>query len=105
MQEENIYQKDQEELDKSSVHKERGIDWITILSISIVMFAVISLSLIQTYINKEIYYESREISKIQKEYNILKEEQVSLKNSINHLRYENLVVDMISDIEAKKDMP
>ncbi|MBN2825949.1 MAG: hypothetical protein JXQ76_11530 [Campylobacterales bacterium] len=83
--------------------KERGIDWITILTIVLVMFGVISLALIQTYINKEIYYESREISKIQKEYNILKEEEVALKNSINQLRYENLVVDMISDIEDQKE--
>lgn len=90
---------------ESEQKKERGISWVMLLSIVATMFAVISLSLIQTYINKEIYYESREISKIQKEYNILNEEQIALKNSINRLRYENLVVDMISDIEAKKDMP
>lgn len=94
-----------EEQESNSTPKERGIDWITILTITIVMFAVISLSLIQSYINKEIYYESREISKIQKEYNILKEENVALKNSINRLRYENLVVDMISDIEEQKEKP
>jgi len=83
--------------------KERGIGFITIISITFAMFAVISLALIQTYINKEIYYESREISKIQKEYNILKEEQIALQNSINQLRYENLVVDMISDIDDKQE--
>jgi len=81
--------------------KPRGVDSITVLLILFVMSAGISLAIIQTYINKEIYYESREISKIQKEYNILKEEEVALKNSINQLRYENLVVDMITDIDEE----
>jgi nitrate reductase NapE component len=103
LQEENTHIAPNDQATVGTVKKERGIDWITIASIALVMFAVISLSLIQTYINKEIYFESRELSKIQKEYDILKEEQVSLQNSINRLRYENLVVDMISDIEAKKD--
>ena len=85
--------------------KEQGIGWVMMLSIVAVMFSVVSLALIQTYINKEIYYESRELSKIQKEYNILKEEEVTLKNSINRLRYENLVVDMISDIDDSKESP
>ncbi len=83
--------------------KPRGVDVLTVLLILFVMSAGISLAIIQTYINKEIYYESREISKIQKEYNILKEEEVALKNSINQLRYENLVVDMITDIDDKEE--
>jgi|GEM_PF-1176420 len=96
-------QTDNETTQKSEPKKERGISWIMLLSSLATMFAVIALALIQTYINKEIYYESREISKIQKEYNILTEEQIALKNSINRLRYENLVVDMITDIEDQKD--
>ncbi|MBN2824476.1 MAG: hypothetical protein JXQ76_04055 [Campylobacterales bacterium] len=82
---------------------ERGVDWMTTVIILFAMLSVISLALIQAYINKEIYYESREISKIQKEYNILNEEHVALQNSINQLRYENLIVDMITDIEEKEE--
>ncbi|KIM07134.1 MAG: hypothetical protein KU28_07080 [Sulfurovum sp. PC08-66] len=88
------------QLEKS---KPRGVDALTVLLILLVMSAGISLAIIQTYIKKEIYYESREISKIQKEYNILKEEEVALKNSINQLRYENLVVDMITDINDTQE--
>lgn len=88
------------QLEKS---KPRGVDALTVLLILLVMSAGISLAIIQTYIKKEIYYESREISKIQKEYNILKEEEVALKNSINQLRYENLVVDMITDINETQE--
>lgn len=80
--------------------KENGIDIITILSILGVMIAILSMAIIRIYINKEIYYKSIEISKIKKEYNILKEEQISLVYSINKLRYKNLILDMIS--ETKK---
>jgi len=79
--------------------KNNGIDIITILSILGVMIAILSMAIIRIYINKEIYYESIEITKIKKEYSILKEEQVSLVYSINKLRYKNLIVDMISDTQ------
>jgi hypothetical protein len=79
--------------------KENGIDIVTILSISGVMIAILSMAIIRIYINKEIYYESIEITKIKKEFNILKEEQISLVYSINKLRYKNLIADMISDIQ------
>jgi len=82
------------------ITKENGIDMVTILSILGVMIAILSIAIIRIYINKEIYYESIEISKIKKEYSILKEEQISLVYSINKLRYKNLIVDMIS--ETKK---
>lgn len=66
-----------------------------IISIISVMFAIISMALIQTYINKQIYYKSLELSRIQKEYDILKVEERALTHTINQLRYKNLVLDMI----------
>jgi len=75
--------------------KNKGIGIMMIISIVSVMFAIISIALIQTYINKQIYYESIELSHIQKEHDILKVEQMALSHSINQLRYKNLVLDMI----------
>lgn len=87
-------------MQKFKTKKENGIDIITTLSILGVMTSILSMAIIRIYINKEIYYKSIEISKIKKEYNILKEEQISLVYSINKLRYKNLILDMIS--ETKK---
>ena len=80
--------------DKKEI-KDRGISVMMIISIVSVMFAIISMALIQTYINKQIYYESIELSRIQKEHDILKVEQRALIHSINQIRYKNLVLDMI----------
>ncbi|SHO81753.1 hypothetical protein MNB_SV-15-1025 [hydrothermal vent metagenome] len=79
----------------NSDKKERGITIMMIISIISVMFAIISMALIQTYINKQIYYKSLELSRIQKEYDILKVEERALTHTINQLRYKNLVLDMI----------
>ena len=76
-------------------NKNNGISFMMVISIISIMFAIISMALIQTYINKQIYYESRELSRIQKEYNILKVEEMALTHSINQVRYKNLVLDMM----------
>jgi len=75
--------------------RSNGISFMMIISIVSIMFASISMALIQTYINKQIYYESIELSRIQKEYNILKVEEMALTHSINKVRYKNLVLDII----------
>ena len=47
------------------------------------------------YIQQEIYFTSRDIAKLQSEYEALKEENRLISSSLEHLKYKNQVVDTL----------
>lgn len=47
------------------------------------------------YITQQIYFTSRDISKLQGEYDTLKEENRLIRSSVESLRYKNQILDTI----------
>ena len=47
------------------------------------------------YIHQQIYYTSRDISKLQGEYDILKEENRIIKASVESIKFKNQILDTI----------
>jgi hypothetical protein len=47
------------------------------------------------YITQQIYYKSREISKLKAEYDTLKEENKVIGASVEEIKYKNQVIDTI----------
>ncbi len=66
-----------------------------LLSIFLVIFTILILILPKIYLKNEIYYKSRDISKLYNEYSILKEENRVLKQKLEYMRFKNQVLDTI----------
>ncbi len=47
------------------------------------------------YIQQQIYFKSRDISKLQGEYDILKEENRLIRTSVEFIRFKNQILDTI----------
>ena len=47
------------------------------------------------YIQQQIYFASRDISKLKGEYDILKEENKLISNSVESIRYKNQILDTL----------
>lgn len=60
---------------------------------------IIALTLVilfpKIYIHQQIYFLSRDISKLQGEYDTLKEENRLIRSSVESLRYKNQILDTI----------
>ncbi|MFK5881162.1 MAG: hypothetical protein QM482_03020 [Sulfurospirillum sp.] len=84
-------------LDKidESINEEKNLDFklLAIVYLSIVVGLLIILPKI--YIKNEIYYTSRQISKISSEYSVLKEENRFLKQKVEYIKFKNQVLDTV----------
>ena len=83
-----------EELD-SILNPQKRVDFnyllyvlITIMFVSIVLFPKI-------YIQQQIYFMSRDISKLKSEHDTLKEENRLIKSSVESIRFKNQILDTI----------
>ena len=78
-----------------SVVNPKGIDvtYFLYTILSIVFIAVVLFPKI--YIQQQIYYKSRDISKLKGEYDILKEENKLIGSSVESIRYKNQILDTI----------
>lgn len=47
------------------------------------------------YFSQQIYYKSRDISKLQGEYNILKEENKLIQASVEEIKFKNQILDTL----------
>ncbi len=47
------------------------------------------------YIQQQIYFKSRDISKLQGEYEILKEENRLIRNSVESIKFKNQILDTL----------
>lgn len=74
---------------------ERNLDFRFLLLVYMVMFVSFLLILPKIYIKNQIYYMSRDISKLYGEYSILKEENRVLKQNLENIRFKNQILDTI----------
>jgi len=68
-----------------------GMTSVVIMAMSIVLI----LALIKIYLSNQIYYESKNVNKMQREVSALKAEEVMLRQNVEALQFKNQVTDTI----------
>lgn len=67
----------------------------TLLTAFLAMLLLCAILMPKIYLRNSIYYESRDVTKLEHEYEILKEEQALLKAKVEAIRYQNQVEDTL----------
>ena len=91
------------ESEKENLLEEMQVIWepTSRLSFTSLMLAVLGLLLISAilmpkiYLRNSIYYESRDVTKLEHQYAILKQEKELLKAKVEAIRYQNQVEDTL----------
>lgn len=71
------------------------------LSASYALYVILSLTFItmfafpKIYITQQIYYKSRDISKLKREYETLKEENKIISASVESIKFKNQILDTL----------
>ncbi|MFA6760747.1 MAG: hypothetical protein WCR69_06880 [Sulfuricurvum sp.] len=73
----------------------KGVDGNFLLYTLLLISLVMVLAFPKIYLNQQIYFISRDISKLKSEHDALREENRYIKRSIEALRYKNQIVDTI----------
>jgi cell division protein FtsL len=73
----------------------KNLDFRFLVIVYLCMVVGLLLILPKIYIKNEIYYTSRQISKISSEYSILKEENRFLKQKVEYIKFKNQVLDTV----------
>ena len=91
------------ESEKENLLDEVSVVWepTSRLSLSTLMIAVLGMLVIsgilmpKIYLRNSIYYESRDVTKLEHQYAILKQEKELLKAKVEAIRYKNQVEDTL----------
>lgn len=75
--------------------KEKNLDFKTLLLVYLALFVAFLIILPKVYIKNEIYYISRDISKLYSQYSILEEENRYLKQKVESIRFKNQILDPV----------
>jgi cell division protein FtsL len=78
--------------------KKAAPNGITFGMISVVfmsMTIILILTMIKIYLSNQIYYESKKVNKIQREVSALQAENIILKQNVEALKFKNRVTDTI----------
>lgn len=65
---------------------------------SFVIFSIIFVGMLlfpKIYISQQIYYKSRDIAKLQEEYDTLKEENKRISASVESIKFKNQILDTL----------
>ena len=84
-------------LDKidETINEEKNLDFKLLAIVYLSMIVGLLIILPKIYIKNEIYYTSRQISKISSEYSVLKEENRFLKQKVESIKFKNQVLDTV----------
>lgn len=77
-------------------NKEKNLDFKLLLTVYLFMVLGFGVVLPKIYIKNEIYYISRDISKLYGEHSVLKEENRDLKQQVESLRFKNQILDTLN---------
>jgi len=81
-----------------TVKKQKEANGITFGMISVIIISmsiILILALLKVYLSNQIYYESKEVNKMQREVQALKAERVILQQNVEALNFKNKVADTI----------
>lgn len=84
-----------DEYDKE-IKKDKNISLKTLITVLLSVAVSLAVIIPGIYIKNEIYYISRDISKLYGEYSVLKEENRELKRKIEAIRFKNQVLDTLN---------
>lgn len=99
MQTNKDYQADKNEILEiyDSIHNEdKNLDFRLLIIIYLTIIIILSIVLPKIYIRNEIYYLSKDISKLDGEYSVLKEENKHLKQKLESIRFKHQVLDPLN---------
>jgi len=80
---------------RSIITPNEKLDLKYLLYVLLSLTFIITLLLPKVYIQKEIYYKSRDIAKLQIEYSTLKEENKIISASVESIRFKNQILDTL----------
>lgn len=73
----------------------KKLDFTYLLFFMLGIVLVLSILFPKVYLTQQIYFKSREISKLKSEYDTLKEEKRVIGASVEAIRYKNQVLDTL----------
>ena len=93
--------------DKAQILEEAGGEIVTrkgigfrFLLTMLLIFAIVWLLLFpKIYLQNAIYYKSRDIAVLQREYNTLKEENLVIRRKVEAMKFKNQVLDTLYEEE------
>ena len=71
------------------------LNFVFLLYIFLVLMLVSIFAFPKIYIQQQIYFKSREISKLQAEYDTLKEENRLISASVEEIKFKNQILDTL----------
>jgi len=78
-----------------TIYEEKNLDFKLLLIVYLSIFVGLLVILPNIYIKNEIYYTSRDISKLSSEYSVLQEENRFLKQKVEYIKFKNQVLDTV----------
>ncbi len=76
---------------------QKKLDLKYLLYTYLIVSFVIALAFFKIYVHQQIYYESRKISKLRAERDMLREEHKAIKASVESIRFKNQISDTMFD--------
>ncbi|MDD3506198.1 MAG: hypothetical protein PHX65_06615, partial [Sulfurimonas sp.] len=77
------------------LNPQKGVDLNHLLYVLLTIALVCIVIFPKIYIQQQIYYKSRDISKLKSEYDTLKEENRLIKGSVESIRFKNQILDTL----------
>jgi hypothetical protein len=81
----------------SEIVTRKGLDWRFLLTTLSLIAIGWTLAFPRIYLNNAIYYKSRDIAVLQREYETLLEENIQIRNRVEQMRFRNQVLDTLFD--------
>jgi len=75
------------------INPRKGLDLAYLVSVIMAIIFVGMLLFPKIYIQQQIYFKSRDISKLKSEYDILKEENKLISTSVESIKFKNQILD------------
>ena len=83
-----------DEIDEILIPK-RNLDFTYFLYVLLVVFFVLMIAFPKIYIQQQIYFKSRDIAKLNIEYETLKEENKIISASVESIKFKNQILDTL----------
>jgi cell division protein FtsL len=80
---------------KQKKSKPNGITFGMVSVIIMAVSIILILTMVKIYLSNQIYYESKNVNKIQREVEALEAENMILKQNVETLKFKNRVTDTI----------
>jgi len=75
------------------LNPKKGLDLAYLLSVLLAISLVGIIFFPKIYLQQQIYFKSRDISKLKSEYDILKEENKIISTSVESIKFKNQILD------------